>query len=41
VFEWLLWKFIRSDSRLCVAAETGNAWGDLIFSQNFLIVALK
>jgi SAM-dependent methyltransferase len=38
---WLLWKLIRAALRLYVAAEMGITRGDLVFSQCFLIVALK
>jgi len=37
----LLWKFFRALLRLYVAAETGNAGRECIFSQNFLAVAKK
>ncbi len=38
---WLLWKGFRGVLRLYVAAETGNAGGAHIFSQNLLAVATK
>lgn len=36
---FLLWKFVRTLYRFCLAVETGDKNG--IFSQNFLIVAIK
>ncbi len=41
VFRWILWKVIRGGLRLYLAAETGSGERDAIFSQNFLIVAVK
>ena len=38
---WLLWKMFRSVLRLYIAAETGYASNEHIFSQNLLAVALK
>lgn len=38
---WLLWKMIRGNLRLYLAAETGDSGKDAIFSQNFLTVAEK
>lgn len=38
---WLLWKGFRGMLRLYIAAETGDAGGAHIFSQNLLAVARK
>ena len=38
---WALWKVIRSMLWLYIAAETGDASNDHIFTQNFLTVAIK
>ena len=38
---WLLWKGFRGVLRLYIAAETGDAGGAHIFSQNLLAVAVK
>jgi len=38
---WILWKMIRSGLRFYIAAETGAAEGECIFSQNFLVIAVK
>ena len=38
---WLLWKGFRGLLRLYIAAETGDAGGGHIFSQNLLAVARK
>ena len=38
---WLLWKSFRGLLRLYIAAETGNASNEHIFSQNLLAVATK
>lgn len=38
---WLLWRGFRSLLRLYIAAETGDAGGGHIFSQNLLAVAVK
>lgn len=38
---WLVWKMIRGMLRLYLAAETGAAKRDCIFTQNFLTVAFK
>jgi len=38
---WMLWKMIRSGLRLYLAAETGEAESDVIFTQNFLTIAVK
>ena len=38
---WILWKMIRSGLRFYIAAETGAAESECIFSQNFLVVAVK
>lgn len=38
---WLLWKGFRAVLQLYLAAETGDAGREAIFSQNFLTVAMK
>jgi 2-polyprenyl-3-methyl-5-hydroxy-6-metoxy-1,4-benzoquinol methylase len=38
---WILWKMIRSGLRFYMAAETGAAESECIFSQNFLVIAVK
>lgn len=38
---WVLWKGFRGALRLYIAAETGDASGEHIFSQNMLAVATK
>jgi SAM-dependent methyltransferase len=38
---WVLWKSFRGLLRLYIAAETGDAGGAHIFSQNMLAVAVK
>lgn len=38
---FVIWKIFKSLMRIAYAAETGNASGDLILTQNFLIVATK
>jgi len=38
---WMLWKMIRNGLRLYLAVETGEAESDVIFTQNFLTVAVK
>lgn len=38
---WLLWRGFRGVLRLYIAAETGDARGGHIFSQNLLAVARK
>ncbi len=38
---WVLWHFFRAILRLYRAVETGDIDGDVIFSQNFLAVAVK
>ena len=38
---WVLWKCIRAVGRLMLAAETGESGRDAIFSQVFLVVAIK
>ena len=38
---WIMWQSIRSLLRLYIAAETGDASRDAIFSQNLLAVAIK
>jgi len=38
---WVLWQCIRGLLRFYLAAETGDTGRDAIFSQNFLVVALK
>lgn len=37
----VVWKAIRLALRLYVAAETGHTGGDVVFTQNFLVVAVK
>jgi hypothetical protein len=38
---WMLWKMIRSGLRFNIGAETGAAESECIFSQNFLVIAVK
>jgi len=38
---WILWRLIRGELRLFLAAQTGDPAKDAIFTQNFLTVATK